>query len=141
MSSQTPNAMQNPGAMSNPNTGYGAQGPQANAQTNVQTNDGAQDVSPSQIQQAQQQLKSQGLYNGEIDGIVGPQTQTALSRFQSEQGLPRTAQLDQQTMSRLMGGPNGSNSGTSGPTPSYSPPAATQNPALGTQNPTPPTNR
>jgi multidrug resistance efflux pump len=60
----------------------------------------------AQIQQAQQQLKSAGLYRGAIDGVMGPETQTALSQFQREEGLPQTAQLDQQTMSRLMSGPN-----------------------------------
>ena len=61
-------------------------------------------MSQSDIQQAQQQLKSQGLYRGAVDGIMGPQTEQALSQFQQQNGLPQTADLDQQTMSRLMGG-------------------------------------
>jgi peptidoglycan hydrolase-like protein with peptidoglycan-binding domain len=61
-------------------------------------------MSQSDIQQAQQQLKSQGLYRGAVDGILGPQTEQALSQFQQQNGLPQTADLDQQTMSRLMGG-------------------------------------
>jgi hypothetical protein len=102
---------QNP-APTNPNaTGAygatGAQNPQANARTN-QMDQGTQQASQSDIQQAQQQLKSAGLYRGAIDGVMGPETQTALSQFQKEQGLPQTAQLDQQTLSRLM---NGSNAG------------------------------
>ena len=63
-------------------------------------------MSQSDIQQAQQQLKSQGLYRGAVDGIMGPQTEQALSQFQQQNGLPQTADLDQQTMSRLMGGPS-----------------------------------
>ena len=62
-----------------------------------------QQVSQPQIQEAQQQLKSAGLYRGAVDGVMGPETQTALSQFQREQGLPQTAQLDQQTLSRLIG--------------------------------------
>lgn len=62
-------------------------------------------MSQSDIQQAQHQLKAQGLYRGAIDGILGPQTEQALSQFQQQNGLPQTADLDQQTMSRLMGGP------------------------------------
>jgi peptidoglycan hydrolase-like protein with peptidoglycan-binding domain len=59
-------------------------------------------LSQPSIQQAQQQLKAQGLYNGPIDGVIGPETKQALSQFQQQNGLPQTATLDQQTMSRLM---------------------------------------
>ena len=122
-------ATQNPASMSTPGSvgRYGAQNPQANARS---MNPGVQQVSESQIQQAQQQLKSAGLYRGEIDGVMGPQTQTALSQFQRQQGLPETAQLDQRTMNRLMSNSGGSqNPGTSQTTtPQY--PASTQNPAM-----------
>jgi Putative peptidoglycan binding domain len=117
---------QNPASMSTPGSvgRYGAQNPQANAQS---MNPGMQQVSESQIQQAQQQLKSAGLYRGQIDGLMGPETQTALSRFQRQQGLPETAQLDQQTMNRLMSNEGSQNSGTSQTTtPQY--PTGTQNP-------------
>jgi peptidoglycan hydrolase-like protein with peptidoglycan-binding domain len=62
-------------------------------------------VNPSrdEIRQAQQQLQNQGLYDGQIDGIVGPQTKQALQQFQSQMGLPVTATLDQSTMNRLLG--------------------------------------
>jgi len=119
---------QNPASMSTPgSTGrYGAQNPQANAQS---MNPGIQQVSEPQIEQAQQQLKSTGLYRGEIDGVMGPQTQTALSQFQRQQGLPETAQLDQHTMSRLMSNSGGSQNSGGAPqtTPPY--PAGAQNPA------------
>jgi peptidoglycan hydrolase-like protein with peptidoglycan-binding domain len=89
-------------------------------------------TSPSQVLQAQQELKSQGLYRGAIDGVVGPETQTAVSQFQKQQGLPQTAQLDQQTLDRL----NGSNAGA---------PQGTRTAPMGTQNPamqrSPPANR
>jgi hypothetical protein len=137
---ENPNAMQNPGSMSRPSAGtYGAQGPQANSQ-NSQMNQNGQQQNPSQaeIQQAQQQLKQQGLYKGAIDGVVGPETQNALMQFQREQGLPETAQLDQQTLGRLKTGSNGgamenntgaANTGTTA-RPAGSPyPTGTQNPA------------
>jgi peptidoglycan hydrolase-like protein with peptidoglycan-binding domain len=125
--------------MSTPSTNptYGAQRPQASAQPNQS---GQPVTSQSQIQQAQEQLKSQGLYNGSIDGVVGPETQTALSQFQRQNGLPPTAQLDQQTLDRLMG--NGAGNGTTAQP--YAAPAGTQNPATAPmQNPSqsPPTNR
>jgi peptidoglycan hydrolase-like protein with peptidoglycan-binding domain len=122
---------QNPQTMTAPsqtNT-YGQQGPQANAQMQ-----GTQ-ASRSEIQQAQQQLKSQGLYRGAADGVMGPETQTALRAFQRQNGLPQTAQLDQQTSDRLNGsGAGQSTTGTQGMTPSS--PTGMQNPAgsTGTTN-------
>ena len=68
--------------------------------------------SPETIKQAQQQLKSQGLYNGAIDGQMGPETASALSKFQQKNGLPANSELDQQTMAKLMG--NGSTSPNAG---------------------------
>ena len=106
-----------------------------------------QPASPAEVEQAQQQLKSQGLYRGQVDGILGPETQTALMQFQRKEGLPQTAQLDQQTLDRLNGGTagsnanmgssmtNGSNAGARNM--SASPSAGTQNPA--SQNSTGPT--
>jgi peptidoglycan hydrolase-like protein with peptidoglycan-binding domain len=62
-------------------------------------------VNPTQyeIRQAQEQLRKQGLYNGAIDGILGPETQHALDRFQQKNGLSQTATLDQPTMDKLFG--------------------------------------
>ena len=85
--------------------GASTQSPQANAGQSMP-------ASQSEIQQAQQELKSQGLYRGQVDGVMGPETQTALSKFQRQQGLPETAQLDQQTLSRLNGGSNPSSGAT-----------------------------
>ncbi|HTV46303.1 MAG TPA: peptidoglycan-binding domain-containing protein [Stellaceae bacterium] len=61
-------------------------------------------ISPATIQNAQQKLKSQGLYHGAIDGRMGPATRTALSHYQRKEGLPRTAMLDRQTLKRLLPG-------------------------------------
>ena len=58
----------------------------------------------SDIKQAQQELQSQGLYRGRIDGIVGHQTRAAVAAFQQHNGLHRTARLDQDTLSRLTSG-------------------------------------
>jgi len=59
--------------------------------------------SPSTIKQAQQVLQSQGLYQGPIDGVMGPETHTALSHFQRSNGLTQSAELDSATMQRLLG--------------------------------------
>jgi hypothetical protein len=117
-STTTPSGSQNP-AMTG--SSYGTQTPQANTQTPgtyqnqatpgqtnaAQNSQPMQPASRADIQQAQEQLKSQGLYRGSVDGVMGPQTQTAIMAFQREQGLPENAQLDQQTMSRLAGGQSG----------------------------------
>jgi peptidoglycan hydrolase-like protein with peptidoglycan-binding domain len=120
---------QNPQTMSAPSqtSTYGQQSPQANAQSTQMQGTPA---SRSEIQQAQQQLKSQGLYRGTADGVMGPETQTALRAFQRQNGLPQTAQLDQQTSDRLNGSGTGqSTTGTQGMTPSS--PTGMQSPATG----------
>jgi len=98
---QKPASMSTPGSTSGASSTYGAQNPQANAQPSQMP--GSQQTSQSNVQQAQEQLKAQGLYHGAVDGIVGPETQNAVMAFQRKQGLPQTAQLDQQTLNRLNG--------------------------------------
>lgn len=96
-SSMNPSAAGQPNAMNTPS----AASPNSNSS---QGGSKQASMSQSDIQQAQQQLKAQGLYRGAVDGILGPQTEQALSQFQQQSGLPQTADLDQQTMTRLMGG-------------------------------------
>lgn len=57
------------------------------------------------IRWAQVELRYRGLYNGSLDGIVGPKTERALTQFQGNNGLDRTASLDPQTMQALTGYP------------------------------------
>jgi peptidoglycan hydrolase-like protein with peptidoglycan-binding domain len=68
------------------------------------------------VEQAQQELKSQGLYNGPIDGIAGRETKTALSQFQQKNGLKQTASLDHETLSQLKQGGNTPQQPTGGAT-------------------------
>ena len=97
-SSMNPSAASQPNAMNTPSS---AASPSSNS---FQGGSKQASMSQSDVQQAQQQLKAQGLYRGAVDGILGPQTEQALSQFQQQNGLPQTADLDQQTMTRLMGG-------------------------------------
>jgi len=60
--------------------------------------------SRNEVRQVQQQLKSEGLYRGRIDGKMGRGTHLALSRFQQRNGLHRTASLNRMTVNRLSGG-------------------------------------
>ena len=59
--------------------------------------------SQAEIQQAQQQLRARGLYNGPIDGTLGAETRRAIGQFQKKNGLTETANLDQATMHSLLG--------------------------------------
>jgi peptidoglycan hydrolase-like protein with peptidoglycan-binding domain len=53
------------------------------------------------IRWAQVELRFRGLYQGSLDGVVGPETKRALSQFQKINGLGRTATLDVQTWEAL----------------------------------------
>jgi murein L,D-transpeptidase YcbB/YkuD len=57
-------------------------------------------MSEDDIRRLQQALADQG-HDLEVDGIWGPNTQTALREFQERQGMDATGQLDQETLSAL----------------------------------------
>lgn len=57
--------------------------------------------SNSAVAAAQEQLRQQGYYRGEIDGILGPQTRRAIARYQSDQGLRVTGILTPDTVRAL----------------------------------------
>jgi Putative peptidoglycan binding domain len=53
------------------------------------------------VADVQSVLQEQGYYHGEVDGLVGPLTQEALATYQSAQGLPPTAAVDEPTLESL----------------------------------------
>lgn len=55
-----------------------------------------------EVYQAQKRLKELGYDPGAIDGIWGKKTTTAIKRFQQDNGLPVTGQLDKQTRAELI---------------------------------------
>lgn len=55
----------------------------------------------AEVKQAQEKLKSENLYKGRIDGVLGPETQHALKQFQQQNNLQQTGQLDDQTEQKL----------------------------------------
>ena len=63
----------------------------------------AASLSKDDIRWAQVELHTIGLYNGSLDGIIGPETKRALLEFQKSNGLDRTAALDQPTADALIG--------------------------------------
>jgi len=54
----------------------------------------AADLSKDDIRWAQLELHNMGLYNGSLDGVVGPKTKQALAEFQKSNGLERQKTAD-----------------------------------------------
>jgi len=116
-----------------PRTAAGANSPSNKSSADMSGRaQSSQNLSSTQVRQAQTALKQQGLYNGQIDGKFGPQTRAAVSQFQKKNGLPQTAALNEQTLNDLnrsdssgssLGGvaPNDNSGPSSGATPSTGP--------------------
>lgn len=54
-----------------------------------------------QVEQVQELLHEANLYTGAIDGILGPNTKTAIRQYQTKHGLPATGELDEATRKAL----------------------------------------
>lgn len=54
-----------------------------------------------EIREAQRRLQSQGYRPGSADGIMGPQTVTALQEYQADKGLSVTGRVDVDTLDAL----------------------------------------
>jgi hypothetical protein len=60
------------------------------------------DVDPGQVvANVQSALQQEGYYQGDIDGILGPQTRAALADYQSAQGIEPTGAVDEPTLQSL----------------------------------------
>lgn len=60
-----------------------------------------QEQPSADIRQSQQQLQRLGYYDGPVDGLWGPETQSAVERYQRERGLTTTGRMDQETRDSL----------------------------------------
>src|ERR687887_857696 len=58
----------------------------------------------STVEEAQQELKEQGYYFGQVNGEKNADTTAAIRRFQIRSGLPVTGELDEQTLRTLHAG-------------------------------------
>jgi len=68
----------------------------------------------NRVKQAQQKLKDDGEYQGQVDGKLGPKTAEAVKQYQQKNGLKQTGRLDHNTLGKL--GVNGTTgSGSSAP--------------------------
>jgi Putative peptidoglycan binding domain len=60
------------------------------------------EVDPGQVvANVQSALQEQGYYQGEVDGVLGPQTRGALADYQQAQGLEPTGAVDEPTLESL----------------------------------------
>ncbi len=50
----------------------------------------------------QQSLNSKGLDAGPVDGMIGEKTRQALQKYQSQNGLNGSGQVDRQTLAALL---------------------------------------
>ena len=73
-------------------------------------------LADSTVQQAQEELKAQGYYFGQIDGDKNADTIAAIRRFQIRNGLQVTGELDQETLRALHADSSSSTAATT-PTP------------------------
>ena len=55
----------------------------------------------NEVKAIQQELKDRGLYSGEVDGIFGSATESAVKRFQTQQGLTADGIAGLQTLAKL----------------------------------------
>jgi hypothetical protein len=59
-------------------------------------------MDPGQVvANVQSALQQEGYYQGEIDGVLGPQTRAALAEYQSAQGIEPTGAVDEPTLETL----------------------------------------
>ena len=60
------------------------------------------EMDPGQVvANVQSALQQEGYYQGDIDGVLGPQTRAALAEYQSAQGLEPTGAVDEPTLETL----------------------------------------
>ena len=90
----------------------------------------------STVQEAQQELKEQGYYFGQINGEKNADTIAAIRRFQIRSGLPVTGELDEQTLRTLRSG-TASSSATNMPQPQRPENEGTANEQSGEATPVP----
>jgi peptidoglycan hydrolase-like protein with peptidoglycan-binding domain len=61
----------------------------------------AQTNSADSVKQAQQTLKDKGYYTGNVDGIMGPKTRSALRQYQAKEKLTANGRLTAETAQHL----------------------------------------
>jgi peptidoglycan hydrolase-like protein with peptidoglycan-binding domain len=60
-----------------------------------------QELSPGMVRQVQTALQQQGAYKGDVDGVWGPATESAVMSYQQAHNIPPNGQLTPATMASL----------------------------------------
>ena len=68
---------------------------------NFFTEDAGARKNEDRVRAVQTKLKEDGLYDGPIDGVAGPQTRTAVSSYQTQKGMESTGRVDSATAKSL----------------------------------------
>lgn len=80
-------------------TGSGASTDQNGTMSSGSSSHGA--MNADEVKEAQQKLKDEGDYTGQVDGKFGPQTAQAVKQYQQKNGLRQTGHLDRRTLTKL----------------------------------------
>jgi hypothetical protein len=80
---------------------YGQNNWNGNSPNYGQGNANEQAVSQGFVAHLQRRLQQEGVYNGNIDGMWGPNTQTALQQFQQQHNMRPTGQINMPTLEAL----------------------------------------
>jgi len=99
---QTSGTATDPGMNEGQQNQPGGNGTTGSDQSGMSSQGTNQQLSQNMIQGMQQKLQQEGYYkDGQVDGMMGPQTHQALQQFQQAKGLQASGQPDQQTMAAL----------------------------------------
>jgi His-Xaa-Ser repeat protein HxsA len=91
-------------AASTPTAGTGSSTASAAATSKPHAISGSTDpsgLSRAKIREAQTKLHDDGYYKGKIDGVIGPETRSAVMAFQTKAGIPANGELDPATLTSL----------------------------------------
>jgi len=61
----------------------------------------------AQVRHVQQRLNNMGYHAGDVDGVLGPQTEAALRQFQQARKLDATGHIDSNTLAAINSEPTG----------------------------------
>jgi hypothetical protein len=78
----------------------GHEGTDANGHVTKTGSNGATAMGDDQVRRAQTALNQEG-YNLEVDGVMGPRTESAIKSYQAKNGLTQSGTLDDATLKRL----------------------------------------
>lgn len=91
-------------ASSSPSSTYGSSSSSGQPGSNYSNGSASgqqPELSQDTTRQVQQELQQDGMYKGRVDGVWGPQTQSAVRQYQQQHNLSTSGQLDSQTLASL----------------------------------------